>query len=64
MKTEFNLSEKRYRSIDGVDFNGDDELSIHYSEENVKEFIRLLKEEFNHVSSIRFINKLAGDKLI
>ena len=54
MKTEFNLSKKR---IDRGDW-------VHYSEEDVKEFIRLLKEYIgaNHIV-IREIDKLAGDKL-
>jgi len=66
---EFNLSEKRYRDIEGVV----------YPEEDVKEFIRLLEEEltdkefigmwqsmriFQVQEQIKYvIDKLAGDKL-
>lgn len=58
---EFDLSRKIQRYLEWG-----------YSEENVKEFIRRLKEELNDIALdgeqtydlIQFINLLAGDKLI
>jgi hypothetical protein len=66
---EFNLSDK------GVyDFNGDlkKETDYCYLHDDVKEFIKKLKENFNEGDIVRYssnelnqiINKLAGDKLI
>jgi len=54
MEKEFNLSEqsKRYLGI------------WLYSEEDIKEFIKRLKEELAMGYSEEVINKLAGDKLI
>lgn len=54
---EFNLSEKRFSD----DFN-----SVAYHEEDVKEFIRLLKEKAKEYEweGEEIIDKLAGDKLI
>ena len=65
MEKEFNLSERRF--VDGDDYN-----KYSYYEENVKEFIRLLKEgihdfnetELGDIGRNEFIDKLAGDKLI
>jgi len=70
MTTEFNLSNKRC-GLGHLDMNN------HYHEEDVREFIRLLKDEikdycsendtFNlsaHHKVQMIINKLAGDKLI
>jgi len=57
-KQEFNLSEKE-KTL-GYD-KLDDKLRI-YPKEDVKEFIRLLKEEIPYERDI--IDKLAGDKLI
>jgi hypothetical protein len=69
MEEEFNLSEKFYlRIIDGKNKKC-------YKEENVKEFIRLLKEEIKKDQDIclsymdeermdKIIDKLAGEKLI
>jgi len=59
MTNEFNLSKKR---IDRGDW-------VHYSEESVKEFIRLCEdnsEEINGTSYIKVskMQKFAGDKLI
>ena len=81
MKTKFNLSEKRY----DYDFNREGEWDIveegkeYYLEEDVKEFIRRLKEageendwdillEQGEIGDItisfnEWIDKLAGDKL-
>jgi hypothetical protein len=67
MKEEFNLSDKGYYS---------DEDGVVYPEDDVKEFIRLLKKEieFGKVpnmdmmisvdETINIIDKLAGEKLI
>ena len=71
-KEEFELSKHRYPSYDGVDENGIAiDLSWHYPEEEIKEFIRLLKEEAkrwmldNELELFKAtIDKLAGEKLI
>jgi len=58
-QTEFNLSKRRYCSYDGLDKNGiAEKLSWHYPEEDVKEFIRLLKEKlkYNIVEKEAFIS--------
>jgi len=56
MEKEFNLSEKRTEDILG-------EWS--YEEKDVKEFIRLLKEDERFGDYHKWkINKLAGDELI
>ena len=65
--TEFNLSKKRF-------VDGDDYTKHSYYEEDVKEFIRLVKEEialhkpietWHELLKIQMekIDKLAGDKL-
>ena len=59
MKEEFVLSEKE-DSCDG-------EGKV-YAEEDVKEFIKLLKEEISSThgagcTALKFIDKIAGDKL-
>ena len=60
MVKEFNLSEKRQECVD----------TWRYREEDVKEFIKRLKEEFDYETYYPFeklekaIDKLAGDKLI
>ena len=59
MKTEFNLSKKR---IDRGDW-------VHYSEEDVKEFIRLILKDLDFLDNPDWreacarIEKRAGDKL-
>ena len=62
MKKEFNLSEKRYW------FSG----AKAYCEEDVKEFINILKDELYEIEDLRLeirlkllekINKFAGNKL-
>jgi hypothetical protein len=64
MITEFNLSEKEVETFDKSDcalYKGC------YSREDVKEFIRLLKEDCNKndgYTDIDTINKLAGERLI
>ena len=67
MTTEFNLSKKRYSSFDGSDMDGE-KYSYHYQEEDVKEFIRLLKEKidksgFIYEDLFDTIDTLAGEKL-
>ena len=53
---EFNLSEKEFHSL-----NGDKRA---YYKENVKEFIRRLKEEWPDAEAVhKTIDKLAGPKL-
>lgn len=59
MTKKFNLSEKAMK-IHSV--NGYHETN-HYHEEDVKEFIRLLKEEIGKRWASEIIDKLAGEKL-
>lgn len=69
--TEFNLSEKK--SI-GRFAPTNERQFVYYKEEDVKEFIRLLKEEicwckpldeqYDKDCPCNFIDKLAGEKLI
>ena len=73
--TEFNLSEKMvFKGIDD-NFHYDKYINDCIKIKDVKEFIRLLKEEFNKFTSVKgwdgknkayvlaWIDKLAGDKL-
>jgi len=59
---EFNLSDKRYQLKDF----GLDGTVWRYDEQDVKEFIKRLKEEirgFPYINQGMKIDKLAGDKL-
>jgi len=57
MEKEFNLSEK----IEGYALgNGHDATKVRVAD--IKEFIRLLKEEFWCTYERKFIDKLAGEK--
>ena len=65
---EFNLSEKRFKQYTGDTIQGCEEWYYQYHQYDVKEFIRLLKEEFNkdctdYQDIMKIIDKLAGDKL-
>ena len=70
MKTEFNLSARILEEGDIWDNGGTKEFCLKI--EDVKEFIRLLKENISneckgcleHPTTIDFIDKLSGDKLI
>jgi adenylosuccinate synthase len=73
MTQEFNLSDKRYSSMDGWDSVNKEEIkSWHYQEEDVKEFIKKLKEEIKTTQGMhnecslearKIIDKLAGKSL-
>ena len=69
--TEFNLSEKRFYTEIGFDKDMEMQIGWQYLEEDVKEFIRLLKERFGEwiyetedlACAFSIIDKLAGEKL-
>ena len=75
MTEEFNLSEKEWADCESISHHNK-EGNKYYSEEDVKEFIKKLKERFfsfdngedkaialNYYGVIMIIDKLAGDKL-
>ena len=57
--SEFNLSEKIYKYA-----NGAERMPDTIAREDVKEFIRLLKDEIGDFFACDIIDKLAGEKLI
>lgn len=58
--TEFNLSEKRSIIFDGDEFETED---YQYHEEDVKEFIRLLKETHENIDDL-LIKELGEGSLL
>lgn len=59
MEKEFNLSDKFHFGDEMLE-SGD----RYYTEDDIKEFIRLLKETLKFTSEeLEFIDKLAGEKL-
>jgi len=69
-KEEFNLSEKIGISDELCMFDDNDKLIKYLDVKDVKEFIRLLKEEmkdksgsYSEVTRLEKIDKLAGEKL-
>lgn len=65
MTSEFNLSDKRSENADAM------YPSVVYCEEDVKEFIRILKENLFKLELVndeflvnKIIDKLAGDRLV